>query len=65
MLTPTRIDNNKPIFYYSVLRKNYLNLIVGYQYGFIKYLQIKGLGYKTQIKKNILILKLGYSHILK
>nr|WDB00108.1 ribosomal protein L6 [Cyanidium sp. THAL103] len=41
------------------------NMIVGVSSGFIKNLQVHGVGYKFQVNDNILIASLGYSHNIK
>lgn len=51
------------------LNHTYLKLInnfcVGLLKGFKRYLIIKGLGYRTRKRRNWLIFKLGYSHLIR
>lgn len=38
------------------------NMVVGVSEGFAKKLELSGVGYKAEVKKDMLILSLGYSH---
>jgi len=54
--------NNKKTNFFSKLL---LNVFVGVKRGFIKKLNIIGVGYKALIEDNFLILKIGFSHLIK
>mmetsp|Transcript_11942 Transcript_11942/g.49814 ORF Transcript_11942/g.49814 Transcript_11942/m.49814 type:complete len:181 (+) Transcript_11942:3699-4241(+) len=41
------------------------NLIIGVSEGFSRKLEISGVGYRSQIEGNILVLNMGYSHPVK
>lgn len=41
------------------------NLVHGVHLGFEKRLSLNGIGYRAQLKKNVLILQLGYSHTIE
>jgi len=47
---------------YSLLKKSYINSLIGSSRGFKAYLQLHGLGYKTKIKQNNLFFQLGFTH---
>lgn len=49
---------------WGTLRSLIYNLIKGVKVGFVKQLEINGVGYRAQIEGNNLNLKLGYSHPL-
>ncbi|BBA85250.1 50S ribosomal protein L6 [endosymbiont of Sipalinus gigas] len=58
--------NNKKILSYSGTVNSLIkNMIIGVTIGFRKKLIIKGIGYKFDIKDNLLVLSLGYSHLIK
>ena len=48
--------------YNGLVKKLILNKIQGITHGFLIYLKIIGIGYRAQLEKNTLFLKLGYSH---
>ncbi len=50
--------------YIGTTRSVIFNIIYGMEYGFTKILLIVGIGYKAFIKKNVLCLNLGFSHII-
>jgi len=57
------LDINKNINSIWGLTKSLItNIIKGVNQGFIKKLQLVGIGYKTKIENNKLILNLGFSH---
>jgi large subunit ribosomal protein L6 len=59
----TPIDINKSINSIWGLTKSLItNIIKGVNQGFIKKLQLVGIGYKAKIENNKLILNLGFSH---
>jgi large subunit ribosomal protein L6 len=54
--------------YYDLWGANHTiinNIIKGVNQGFIIRLQLVGIGYRAKIENNILILKLGYSHLIE
>nr|YP_009122100.1 50S ribosomal protein L6 [Choreocolax polysiphoniae]AJH65858.1 50S ribosomal protein L6 [Choreocolax polysiphoniae] len=60
----TKENTKKAQELYGFSRSIIYNMIIGVSKGFIKELIIKGLGYKSQIKNNNLILNIGYSHLI-
>ena len=50
--------------YHGLYRQLINNMIIGVSQGFSKALQINGVGYKAELKNNILTLSLGYSTII-
>lgn len=47
---------------WGTMRQIVNNLITGVSVGYSKQLEIKGVGYKAEVKGNVLILSVGYSH---
>jgi large subunit ribosomal protein L6 len=47
---------------WGTIRSLIYNLVKGVHLGFVKSLEINGVGYRSHIKSNHLILNLGYSH---
>lgn len=47
---------------HGMARANLANLVKGVTEGFTKTLEIQGVGYRAELKKDLLILTLGYSH---
>ncbi|MFH1612986.1 MAG: 50S ribosomal protein L6 [bacterium] len=55
-------DSKQDKAYHGLYRALIINMIIGINIGFKKYLQINGLGYKAEIKAEKLVLNLGFSH---
>lgn len=53
-----KIDNNL----YGLNRTLIDNMVHGVSEGFVKSLEMKGVGYRAEVKENILVLNLGFSH---
>nr|YP_009294178.1 ribosomal protein L6 [Hildenbrandia rubra]AOM67420.1 ribosomal protein L6 [Hildenbrandia rubra] len=49
---------------YGLYRTLINNMIIGAHRGFFKHLVIQGVGYRAQMDKNLLVLSMGYSHIV-
>ena len=61
----TRKDDSKASkSYHGLYRQLLHNMIEGVTKGFSKTLLINGVGYRAELKKNILVLSLGYSTII-
>jgi large subunit ribosomal protein L6 len=50
---------------YGLSRALLANIITGVSVGYRKNLQLNGVGFRAQVKKSILLLKVGYSHVIK
>ena len=55
-------DDNKTRALHGTSRANFHNMVVGVTEGFKKELELKGVGYRAQMKGNKLVLSVGYSH---
>lgn len=55
-------DDKKVRSFHGLTRSIVNNIVIGVTNGFIKTLQIEGVGYKAEAKENKLLLSLGYSH---
>ncbi|WP_099975197.1 MULTISPECIES: 50S ribosomal protein L6 [Lactobacillaceae] len=53
-------DNDKAM--HGTMRANLNNMVVGVTEGFEKKLELRGVGYRAQVKGNTLTLNVGYSH---
>ena len=61
-VTVTRKDDSIPArSFHGLYRQLIQNMIIGVSTGFSKKLQINGVGYRAEVKGNILYLNLGYS----
>ena len=47
---------------YGLYRTLINNMVIGTHHGFSKHLIIQGVGYRSQMDKNTLVLNIGYSH---
>lgn len=62
----TRIDESKASkSFHGLYRQLLQNMIEGVTKGFSKTLLINGVGYRAEVKKNLLVLNLGYSTIIE
>jgi len=62
-ITVTRKNESKQAKSLHGLYRNLLNnMVVGVSNGFQRVLQINGVGYRAEVKGNILLLSLGYSN---
>ncbi len=50
---------------HGTIRNTLNNMILGVQTGYVKDLEIQGVGYKAQMQGKILVLSLGFSHDIK
>ena len=55
-------DDNKTKALHGTTRANFNNMVVGVTEGFKKDLELRGVGYRAQMKGNTLVLSVGYSH---
>ena len=53
-------DNDKAL--HGTMRSNLNNMIIGVTEGFEKKLELRGVGYRAQVKGDTLTLSVGYSH---
>ena len=61
----TPLDNSKfARSMWGTVRSNIQNLVKGVTEGFKKDLELRGVGYRVAQKGNVLVLSLGYSHVL-
>ena len=51
--------------YQGLFRSLINNMVVGVSTGFVKELEIIGVGYKADVKGKVLVLNLGYSHLIE
>ncbi|MBN2324248.1 MAG: 50S ribosomal protein L6 [Spirochaetes bacterium] len=58
-------ENNASSASYGLVRALINNMVIGVSEGFTKTLKIAGVGYKAQLKGNILELNLGFSHTVE
>ncbi|NTW48730.1 MAG: 50S ribosomal protein L6 [Chlorobiales bacterium] len=59
----TRVDDSKPAReLHGLYRVLLANMITGVTQGFTKKLELVGVGYKAEMKKDMLALSVGYSH---
>ncbi len=58
-------DSRKDRAMHGTIRSLVQNIIIGIKTGFVKKLQIQGVGYKAQMKGKTLVLDLGFSHSIK
>ena len=64
ILIKRRFDSKKLRSLHGLIRALVANMVEGVSKGFSKELEIVGVGYKAQVKNNILDLHLGFSHPL-
>lgn len=50
---------------HGTIRNTLKNMILGVQSGYVKELEIQGVGYKAQLQGKVLVLSLGFSHEIK
>lgn len=50
---------------HGTIRNTLKNMIFGVQSGYVKELEIQGVGYKAQLQGKVLVLSLGFSHEIK
>ena len=50
---------------HGTIRNTLKNMILGVQAGYVKELEIQGVGYKAQLQGKALVLSLGFSHEIK
>ncbi|KRL36895.1 50S ribosomal protein L6 [Liquorilactobacillus uvarum] len=55
-------DDSKTKALHGTTRANFHNMVVGVTEGFKKELELRGVGYRAQMKGNKLVLNVGYSH---
>lgn len=50
---------------HGTIRNTIKNMILGVQSGYVKELEIQGVGYKAQLQGKVLVLSLGFSHDIR
>ena len=55
-------EDNKTKALHGTTRANFHNMVVGVSEGFKKELELRGVGYRAQMKGSTLVLNVGYSH---
>ena len=60
-VTPSIVDTNGKAMW-GMTRTMVQNLIVGVTEGYKKDLELRGVGYRAQMKGNMLVMQLGFSH---
>jgi large subunit ribosomal protein L6 len=50
---------------HGTIRNTLKNMILGVQTGYVKELEIQGVGYKAQLQGKVLVLSLGFSHEIR
>ena len=55
-------EYNKTKALHGTTRANFHNMVVGVTEGFTKELELRGVGYRAQMKGTTLVLNVGYSH---
>lgn len=58
----TRIKLKKNVAFLGLFRSIINNILYGVNYGYLKILVLKGIGFKAYMNKNFLVFSLGYSH---
>lgn len=58
----SRTKMKKNIAFLGLFRTIINNILFGVNYGYLKILELKGIGFKTYMNKNFLVFSLGYSH---
>jgi len=58
-------DSRKDKAMHGTIRSLIQNIVIGLKNGFVKKLQIQGVGYKAQMKGKMLVLDIGFSHSIK
>jgi len=61
-ITPKDVNNKKQKAVWGTIRQLINNMVIGVTIGFEKKLEINGVGYKAEVKNDLLVLNLGYSH---
>lgn len=58
-------ETNESLALHGTVRSVINNMVIGVQSGYVKELEIQGVGYKAQLQGKILVLTLGFSHDIK
>ena len=58
----TKIKIKKNVAFIGLFRSIINNILYGVNYGYLKILELKGIGFKTYMNKSFLVFSLGYSH---
>jgi ribosomal protein L6P/L9E len=61
----TDVFTNKIATFSNVYYSHIYNKLIGWTYQFLAYLQLKGIGYRVNVKNNSIVLKIGQSHLIK
>ncbi|MDK2858137.1 MAG: large subunit ribosomal protein [Verrucomicrobiota bacterium] len=58
-------ETNESLALHGTVRSVINNMVIGVQSGYVKELEIQGVGYKAQLQGKTLVLTLGFSHDIK
>lgn len=61
-ITVKNPEDKKQRALWGTNRQNVANMVIGVTDGYTKQLEIKGVGYKAEVKGDTLVLNVGYSH---
>lgn len=59
------VQKKKTKAFWGLIRALLANMVIGVSQGYEKKLEIKGIGYQASLEEDNLILKLGFSHLVK
>ncbi len=62
VLTIDNSDNKKDRALWGTNRQLVANILIGVSQGYTKQLEINGVGYRAEVKGQVLVLNVGYSH---
>ena len=62
IIVKVQSDSIRDSSIHGLVRSNINNMVIGVTEGYIKELEIQGVGYKAEVKGKDLILQLGFSH---
>jgi large subunit ribosomal protein L6 len=65
LVTAKKLEDRKVKAMYGLTRANLANLIKGMDTGFVKQLELTGVGYRAQMQGMDLVLSLGFAHPVK
>jgi ribosomal protein L6, bacterial type len=60
-----RVDTRRARMMWGTMRTRVANLVTGVATGFVRKLEINGVGYRAQMQGRQLVLQLGYSHEIR
>ena len=60
-----KVENKKNKAFWGLTASLIFNMIHGVSQGYEKKLQIEGVGYRAEVKDNLVILRVGFSHVVE